>query len=400
MSGERGSAGSGAEASAFTSVLHLLHPRGPAVDDDASFMRRALDLAHQAQGRTFPNPPVGCVIVDDSGVVVGQGFHKEAGGPHAEVFALREAGARAAGATVYVTLEPCSHHGKTPPCADALVKAKPARVVIGTIDPNPQVSGAGVERMRQAGIAVDVLDGAEALEAKALIRPFAKRMLQARPYIVAKVAASLDGRIATRTGHSQWVTGNAARNVVHALRDRVDAVWVGSGTAAVDNPSLTVRTPTGGALSPQTQPVRVLLDGQGRADASWTMLQPRPDDRAGPVVLQRQETAVALPSDVTRLVVDAQGDHVALDAGLQALAKQGLTSVLVEPGPELLAALLRDQLVDELWWFAAPKLVGSDGRAAVGDLGIRQMTEAWAGGQVRHFEVGDDRLSVLLVDDK
>lgn len=224
---------------------------------DNHYMQTALALAAKALGRTSPNPMVGAVIVKD-GRIIGQGYHQKAGTPHAEIHALGEAGTAAEGATLYVTLEPCVHYGRTPPCADAIIRAGIKRVVIATEDPNPQVAGRGIYALQQAGIATTV--GVKEREAKKLNEVFNKFITTGKPFIVLKCAMSMDGKIATRTGHSQWITGAEARLFGHPLRDRYDAIMVGMGTVLADDPLLTTRLPKGDGKNP----LRIILDSKGR----------------------------------------------------------------------------------------------------------------------------------------
>ncbi|NPA31500.1 MAG: bifunctional diaminohydroxyphosphoribosylaminopyrimidine deaminase/5-amino-6-(5-phosphoribosylamino)uracil reductase RibD, partial [Chloroflexi bacterium] len=231
-------------------------------------MRLALDLARRGLGRTHPNPAVGAVIVRD-GRVVGRGFHPKAGEPHAEIFALREAGDAARGAVMYVTLEPCVHHGRTPPCVDAILEAGIAEVHIATLDPNPVVHGQGVAKLRAAGVKVVLGEGQA--EARKLIEGFAHWVRTRRPWVVAKYAMTLDGKIATRTGHARWITGPEARAWVHRLRDQVDAILVGRGTVEADDPRLTTRLPDADAVH---HPLRVVLDSRGRAPLTARVFDP------------------------------------------------------------------------------------------------------------------------------
>ena len=307
-------------------------------------MREALGLAQNGVGRTAPNPPVGCLVVQD-GTVVGRGFHPKAGAPHAEIFALREAGERASGSAVYVTLEPCSHHGRTPPCADALIGAGVHRVVMATLDPNPAVSGRGVEKLRAAGIAVDV--GVLEEEAVRQQSGFRSLVTWGRPWVALKYAMTLDGKVATLSGDSRWVTGEGARALVHRWRNELDAIAVGSGTALADQPALTTRGVDGGR-----DPVRVVFDRRGRADPGAAVLGP------GSILVTGIETASALH--------EVRGTHVlrADSAGeaLTALGTLGLSTLLLEGGPALVGTFLEADLVDEVRVFIAPKVLGA-GRA-------------------------------------
>lgn len=299
--------------------------------DDSALMQRALDLAERGRTTVSPNPLVGCVVARD-GRVVGEGWHEHAGGPHAEVVALEAAGEHAAGATAYTTLEPCAHTGRTGPCAQALIAAGITRVVVATADPNPTAAG-GAEALRAAGVTVDV----GVLEALARIQNevFFHGIAAARPFVVAKVAASLDGRIAAADGTSQWLTGRQARARVHRLRAQVDAVVVGSGTVLADDPQLTVRLDD----YQGAQPLRVVLDRRGR-------VQPfhRVTDDAAPALLARQPTLVQV---------------------MDVLWGRGVRSVLVEGGASVLAAFLAAGMVDRLHVHLAPVLLGESGRPLV-----------------------------------
>lgn len=385
--------------SPFSRVLD--GPLGPRLPVEASaderFLAAAIDEAETALGRTWPNPPVGAVVVK-GGRVIAAGHHVAAGQSHAEVVALDRAGARAKGATLYVSLEPCTHHGRTPPCVDRVLADGIARVVIGARDPNPKVSGRGIAKLRRHGVEVTVLSkGPVAERAQALIAPFGRAMRDGRPWVIAKVAASLDGRVATSTGHSRWITGGDARRLVHALRDRADGILVGSGTALADDPSLTVRDLEGGR-----NPLRVLVDGKLRVGLEARMLRRQPGDPDGSVhalVLHGGRAAAARVRERgaagIATVGCGSGMKVDLEVGMRVLRERGLTSVLVEAGPSLLGALLERGLVDELWWFTAPVLVGADGRAAVPSLGVKQMSQSLRlSSGVRVLPVGEDVLFV------
>lgn len=336
-------------------------------------MRAAIALARRALGRAWPNPPVGCVIVRDE-AVIGRGNTADGGRPHAETVALARAGARAAGSTVYVTLEPCAHHGKTPPCADALIAAGVARVVIAREDPDPRVDGRGIARLHEAGI--DVETGPCAKEAGEVLDGFFIRTSNGRPLVTLKLASTLDGRIATHTGHSQWITGDAARQSVHLLRARHDAILIGSRTAEMDNPSLTCRLPGLEA----TSPVRVLVDGRTALPRSHTLIATAaetptwlllPEARMSERQRDYKGTAVKL------LPVSGQrGGRLDMAAALKALGAEGLTSVLVEGGAGIAASLLRAKLVDGLVWYRAPRLIGGDGFQAIEPLGVDTLDAA------------------------
>lgn len=314
-----------------------------------SFMARALRLAERGKASTHPNPRVGCVIARD-GLIVGEGWHRRAGEPHAEVLALRAAGDKAAGAEVYVTLEPCAHHGRTPPCVDALIAARPKRVWAAMQDPNPLVAGKGLERLRQAGIEVHV--GILGELAAQLNRGFVARMTRGRPWVTLKLAASLDGRTAMASGESQWITGEAARADVHRLRAEAGAVMTSSATVLQDDPQLNVR------LEGQwRQPDRIVLDTHHRVPSGakvWAEGVRR--------LLLTTDAAAAAPApgvEVLTVRADSAG-HVDLCSALDALGRSQVNEVLVECGPRLAGAFLQARLVDEIVVYLAPSLLGHD----------------------------------------
>lgn len=348
---------------------------------DQQMMRRCLDLAHQAVGYTAPNPMVGSVIVQN-GQIVGEGFHPKAGQPHAEVFALRAAGAQAKDATVYVNLEPCSHYGRTPPCADALIAAGVAKVVVGMIDPNPQVSGAGIERLRNAGI--EVIVGVEAEACQKLNEAFVHRIRYQRPFGILKYAMTLDGKIATTTGHSAWVTSPAARTWVHQLRSRCDAVIVGGNTVRQDNPLLT-------SHGQGRDPLRVVmsrsLDLPVQAQLWQTTVVPT-------LVL----TGTKANSD-TRQRLEQQGVEVIplpdlTPAQVMALLyERGSSSVLWECGGTLAAKAITDRAVQKVLAFIAPKIIGgTTAPSPIDDLGLQKMTGALVLEAVHWQSIGVDLL--------
>lgn len=353
---------------------------------DDRWMALALTLGRRGLGRVWPNPAVGCVIVRD-GRVLGRGWTADGGRPHAETQALRQAGEGARGATAYVTLEPCAHHGRTPPCAEALVAAGVARVVVATGDPDPRVAGRGLAILRAAGI--EVVTGVREAEARADQAGFLKRVTEGRPFVTLKLAASLDGRIATASGESRWITGPAARAMVHALRARHDAVMVGGGTARADDPLLTVR-----GMGDRPQPVRVVLarsldlplNGQLGRTARELPLWLVHD--APPEKVKAWEAVGA-----RALRCEAGESGLDLGAALGLLAAQGITRVFCEGGGQVAAGLLRAGLVDELLVFHAGLVLGGEGRAMIGGLGLGRLAEAprlrLAGTQ----DVGGDLLS-------
>jgi diaminohydroxyphosphoribosylaminopyrimidine deaminase/5-amino-6-(5-phosphoribosylamino)uracil reductase len=332
-------------------------------------MRRALDLARSGEGFVEPNPMVGAVVVDENLRLLSEGFHERFGGPHAEVQALAQAAERARGATLYVTLEPCNHHGKTPPCVDAVLKAAVRRVVIGMSDPYPQVAGAGAARLRAAGVEVEV--GVMEAEARQLTAPFRKLVETGLPWVHAKWAMTLDGKLASRTGHSQWISNAASRAVAHRLRGRMDAVIVGIGTALTDDPLLTARPP-GARIA-----ARVVVDGMARLPLKSQLVQTVRDAPvivvAGPAAPpDRIATLQAVGVEVLSLGTDdsppglaasqsatSNADRpVALRPLLAALGARHFTNVLVEGGSRLLGSFFDAGLIDEAHVFIAAKLVG------------------------------------------
>jgi diaminohydroxyphosphoribosylaminopyrimidine deaminase/5-amino-6-(5-phosphoribosylamino)uracil reductase len=344
----------------------------PYTRDDHDHMRAALVLAARGLGRTWPNPAVGCVIARD-GVVVGRGWTQPGGRPHAEVEALRRAGPAARGATAYVTLEPCSHHGQTPPCADALAAASVTRVVAALEDPDPRVSGRGVARLREAGVAVQVGLGAE--EATELNAGFFSRVRSGQPLVTVKAAASLDGRIATANGDSHWITGVRARMLGHRLRAEHDAIAIGIGTALADDPLLDCRIPGLEGRSP----VRVVFDSQARLPPHGRLA--RSANRVPLWVLCTDATDQTrrdrLESGGVRVlpVAGTADGRVDVRAALTALGGQGITRLLVEGGGRLIGALLAADAVDRLAWFSAPLLIGDHGRSAVVGFGLDRLAD-------------------------
>lgn len=337
---------------------------------DLHHMRSALALASRGLGTTWPNPAVGCVLVRD-GAVVGRGWTQPGGRPHAETEALARAGAAARGATAYVTLEPCNHYGKTPPCALALVEAGVARVVVACQDPDPRVAGGGLERLRAAGI--EVVTGVLEDEAWALNEGFFRRILDRRPLFTQKLATTLDGRIATRTGQSQWITGPVARAWGHGLRASHDAIMVGIRTALADDPELTCRLP---GLSHRS-PVRIVVDSRlrlpltarlvatARAVPTWIVTRDDADTTRRQAFAECGIELVAVPPDAA--------GFPDLVAAAGALAERGLTRVLAEGGATLAASLLRAGLTDRLEWFRAAGVIGGDGLAAVAGFGVEAL---------------------------
>ncbi|MGP2414442.1 bifunctional diaminohydroxyphosphoribosylaminopyrimidine deaminase/5-amino-6-(5-phosphoribosylamino)uracil reductase RibD [Pantoea ananatis] len=357
---------------------------------DERYMARALELARRGRFTTTPNPNVGCVIVRD-GQIVGEGWHQRAGEPHAEVHALRMAGGRARGATAYVTLEPCSHHGRTPPCCDALIAAGVTRVVAAMQDPNPQVAGRGLHRLHQAGI--EVSHGLMMQEAEALNRGFLKRMRTGFPWIQLKLGASLDGRTAMASGESQWITSPAARRDVQRLRAQSSAILSSSATVLADNPSLTVRWSELDSESQRLvdeaelrQPVRVIVDSQNRVTPDHKLIE-----QLGETWLMRQQVDDRhWPETVTQIPVPLRDSQLDLVALMMVLGQRQINSVWVEAGATLAGALIQAGLVDELIVYVAPKLLGNDARGLCQLAGLTQLADApvFAFRDIR--QVGDD----------
>lgn len=329
----------------------------------ATFMRRALELGPNGLGLAAPNPMVGAVVVHE-GRVVGEGWHEGPGRPHAEINALEAASGSTRGATLYVTLEPCSHHGRTPPCAPAVIDAGIAQVVASIPDPNPAVDGRGFALLRRAGL--EVVEGVLAKEGAELIAGFAKHVRTGLPLVTLKMAASLDGKVAARDGSSRWITGQAAREDVHRLRARSGAIVVGAGTAAADDPSLTVRLPGFRGRAP----LRVLLDATGRSRAGGALF-----DGTAPTMVATtpdcpgESRAAWEEAGAEVLVIDEPetGGRVPLRPLMEALGKRDIQDVLIEGGPTVAWAAAEDDVVDVLVLYLAPRLIG--GRAAPGILG-------------------------------
>jgi diaminohydroxyphosphoribosylaminopyrimidine deaminase/5-amino-6-(5-phosphoribosylamino)uracil reductase len=344
---------------------------------DERFMAVALGLARRSLGSTWPNPAVGCVLVrhdSDRPAIVGRGWTASGGRPHAETEALKRAGGSANGATAYVTLEPCSHHGRTPPCAEALVEAQIARAVIAIEDPDPRVSGQGIKVLQDAGVAVSMNVLADA--AHELNAGFFARIKQSRPLVTLKMATTLDGRIATAAGDSQWITSAPARHFAHRLRAANDAVAVGIGTVLADDPELTCRLPGMTAHSP----LRVVFDSKLRMPAKCLMVKSARETRTivltlsgGDAARRRKLTAAG----VEMLEVEAGDDgRVGIPAALEALAGMGVSRLLCEGGGALAGSLMRSGVVDRIAWFRAPSMFGGDGLPSIGAFGVDKVADA------------------------
>lgn len=339
--------------------------------DDLKFMTRALELAVRGRGFVEPNPQVGCVIVQDS-KIVGEGWHQRFGSPHAEVEALAAAGDASQGATAYVTLEPCCHQGKTGPCTAALIQAGVRRVVVGCQDPNPQVTGKGLVELTAAGIEVE--SGILGDQAQQLIAPFAKLTIQGQPWVIAKWAMTLDGKLASREGSSQWISGEASRSVVHRIRGEVDAILVGRGTVEADDPSLTAR-PSGPRVA-----TRVVLDSTASLSIKSRLVQTAAEVPV--LVVVSPDAPVDRTNRLTDLGVEilkvAGADHATrFESLLDEMGRRRWTQLLVEGGSQVLGSLLDSSAIDEVHAFIAPKLIGgTDAPSVIAGRGIGQMAAA------------------------
>jgi diaminohydroxyphosphoribosylaminopyrimidine deaminase/5-amino-6-(5-phosphoribosylamino)uracil reductase len=357
-------------------------------------MHAALALAGRGLGRVWPNPAVGCVLVGAQGSVVGRGWTQPGGRPHAETEALGRAGGAAKGATAYVTLEPCAHHGQTPPCADALVEAGVARVVAATEDPDPRVKGGGLGRLRDAGIAVEC--GLLREEAELLNAGYLMRQRGGRPMVTLKLATTLDGRIATHAGESRWITGEAARVSGHMMRARHDAIMVGIGTALADNPSLTCRLP---GLEDRS-PVRIVVDARLHLSLTGNLVKTATETPTWLVTVPGGDAARRRAFEDCGVkiieVSEAPDGYPDPAAMFQALGDEGLTRVLVEGGGHLAAGLIRADLVDRLRWFRAAGIMGVDGIPALAAYGVDALTMMHRFRRVDVRGVGDDVLENYL----
>ncbi|WP_031515252.1 bifunctional diaminohydroxyphosphoribosylaminopyrimidine deaminase/5-amino-6-(5-phosphoribosylamino)uracil reductase RibD [Desulfofalx alkaliphila] len=340
---------------------------------DRHFMKEALQLAAKAEGYTSPNPMVGAVVVKNN-MVVGKGYHQRAGSPHAEVHALREAGDQARGATLYVTLEPCCHYGRTPPCTEAIKAAGIRKVVVAMTDPNPKVAGKGIEILKEAGI--EVVSGVLEEEAARLNEIFLKYISHNKPLVALKAAVSLDGKIATSTGESQWITGSESRNYAHVLRHRYDAILVGVNTVLIDNPSLTTRLPEGKGLDP----IRVVLDSKCRTPLNAKVIN-QPSNARTIIV-----TTKAAPRDRIKaleaagaevIVAEDHNGRVSIPDLLEHLGRRQITGLLVEGGAGVHGSFLEAKAVDKVYWFIAPMIIGGvNAPGAVGGEGVKSLTDA------------------------
>lgn len=334
------------------------------------FMQRALELARFGWGTVNPNPLVGAVVVKD-GRVVGEGYHKKAGQPHAEVMALKQAGEQAAGATMYVTLEPCSHFGRTPPCAEAVIKAGIKEVIIAMEDPNPRVSGRGIAMLKQAGI--NVIVGVMENEAKRLNEVFIKYITSDMPFVIWKCAMTIDGKVATATGDSKWITNEISRGYVHWWRYRVSAILAGIGTVLADDPMLTVRLPE---VAVEKQPVRIIADSLARIPLNAKVLNM--EEGKSIIAVSKaagHERVKALIEKGADVIVTEGVDKIDLKSLMKELHNREIDSVLIEGGPTLAGNAIKNNIVDKAMVFIAPKLVGGSAISALEGEGAKQMQD-------------------------
>ena len=358
------------------------------------FMKRALDLAERGRGTVAPNPLVGCVVVRDD-EIVGEGWHVRAGEPHAEFHALEDAGDASADATVYVTLEPCNHHGRTPPCTEALIDAGVRRVVIAAFDPNEHVAGGGADRLREAG--VEVVTGVLRHEAERQNEVFRTVHLEKRPFVLYKTAMTLDGKIATRTGQSRWITEEPARDLVQRWRNELDAVAVGINTVLLDDPLLTTRLEAG------RTPVKVIFDSVGRTPPDAKLFDDDPHGAPAKVMLFATEKASRTRLDALRergadvVVTPETRGRTDLKAALDVLYEREISSILLEGGGTLAWSFFEVGAIDRVAWFVGPKLLGGKGASPLGGLGVSQMDDAIRLHELTTDAVGTDLLITARV---
>ena len=354
--------------------------------DDEQWMKRVLRLAEKGRGRTSPNPMVGALLVK-GGRVIGEGYHARAGEPHAEILALGQAGKKAKGATLYLNLEPCTHYGRTPPCAPQVIKAGLKRVVVGMEDPNPQVKGRGVESLRRAGLEVEL--GILERQCQRLNEAFCKYIVVKEPFVILKAAATLDGKIATRDGDSKWITGEAARRLVHRLRDQSDGVVVGIETILKDNPLLTAR------IRGARDPFRIILDSRLRIPEEAHVIEASPSKTiiATTGGISKEKAERLAEKGVQILVFDSIEGRVNLKACLRRLAEMGMMNLLVEGGSQVNGSFLDQGLVDKLFLFLSPKLIGDRQAPGIfGGRGVRSLKKAIMISELRMRKVGGDIL--------
>lgn len=354
--------------------------------NDEKWMKRALRLAEKGRGRTSPNPMVGAVLVKN-GQVVGEGYHARAGEAHAEILALRQAGEEARGSTLYINLEPCIHYGKTPPCAPAVIEAKVRRVVIGMEDPNPLVTGRGLKSLKKAGLDVEV--GVLEKECRRLNEAFCKYILKKEPFVILKVAATLDGKIATREGDSKWISGETSRHFVHRMRDQVDGVVVGIGTVLKDDPQLTARIKKG------RDPYRIILDSRLRIpeDAKVIGNSPSKTIIATTELAARDKIERLEKKGVRILTLDSKQGRVDLKNCLSKLGEMGMMSLLVEGGSQVNGSFLGEGLIDKILFFLSPKLIGDrEALGIFGGSGKANLKETIPLNELRVRRMGEDIL--------
>lgn len=373
---------------------------------DEKFMGLALSLAEEARGRTSPNPMVGAVIVRD-GQIMGSGYHRKAGTPHAEIHAIADAGARAKGATIYVSLEPCSHYGRTGPCTQAIIEAGLSHVIMAMIDPDPRVSGRGKATLEAHGIRVQT--GTLESQARKLNEAYIKYVITGRPFVILKTAMSLDGKIATAAGQSQWITSEDSRRMVHQIRDEVDAILVGIGTVISDDPSLTTRlevssdpfSPKGNSMEDGGQDaIRIILDSRARIPLKSRVLNL---DSPAPTIVAvtsqaPQERVAKLEQRAEVLIIPEQNGRVDLQALMEKLGQMQITSVLLEGGAEVNASALKAGIVDKVMVFIAPKLIGGSGSPGpIGGAGIDDLSESVLLTDISVDRVGEDILVTGMI---
>lgn len=341
--------------------------------DDEKYIQHALNLAVKALGRTNPNPVVGAVLVKD-GCIVGEGYHKQAGTPHAEIHALNAAGENAQGATLYVTLEPCSHYGKTPPCAEAVARAGIKRVVAAMLDPNPKVAGRGIEILQKAGISTRV--GVLEASARRINEVFCKYITTGMPFVTLKTAMSLDGKIATRSGHSQWITNESSRKYVHQLRNIYDAVLVGTGTVIKDNPRLNTRLDD----EKKRDPIRIIIDGNLDISVDSNIVQTSLEQRTivfTSAVSPNRKADILQKFGMEIIRMDEKPEQLPIKNILEILGQMEICSLLIEGGGEINGYMLENDLVDKVHWFVAPKIIGGrNAPSPVGGMGVNVMEQA------------------------
>ncbi len=359
---------------------------------DISFMQRALNLAELARGRTSPNPIVGAVIVRD-GDVIGEGYHERAGADHAEVAAIKAAGGDVKDATVYVTLEPCCHTGRTGPCTSALIEAGVARVMVASLDPSAKVNGKGVKLLESAGIEVEILNGAVAARARAQNEAFRKHAVTGLPFVIFKSAMSLDGKIATSTGDSRWISGEESRALVHAMRAEVDAIAVGSGTAAIDDPMLTCRLP-----GDYKQPLRIVFDSGAGMDPASKLAKTAKDVKTLVFVVEGaspERTRSLRKAGIDVIETSASEGRVAVGEALTRMGSMDppVISLLLEGGPTLAASFVEAGVIDKVMFFVAPKIIGGQAaRTPVEGQGFRLVGESIPLYRMGYGQIGEDIL--------